>query len=89
MYSTTTFLIKKQHKNPLNLYIVKQFVPFSLHQLCKLALLKVKKREDKKGKTQTKKGGQSVDGRGQISVDHNNKTTLSIMMPHPIFKLST
>jgi hypothetical protein len=48
----------------------------------------VKQRKDKKGKTQ-KKGGQSVGARGQISVDHNNKTTLPIMMPHPIFKLST
>jgi hypothetical protein len=47
---------KKQHKNPLNLYIVKQFVPFCLQQLCKLALLKMKERKDKKGKTPKKKG---------------------------------
>ncbi len=63
---------------------MKQFVPFCLQQLCKL-----ERKEKEKKKTQKKKGGQSVGARGQISLDHNNKTTLSIMMPRPIFKFST
>jgi hypothetical protein len=67
MYSTKTFLIKKQHKNPLNLYIVKQFVPFCLfclQQLCNLALLKMKERKDKNGKTQ-KKGDKALVQEGK------------------------
>jgi hypothetical protein len=64
---------------------VKQFVPFCLQQLCKLE----RKEKEEKKKHKKKKGGQSVGARGQISLDHNNKTTLSIMMPRPIFKLST
>jgi len=49
----------------------------------------MKERKDKKKENRKKKWGQSVGARGQISIDHNNKTTWSIMMPHPIFKLST
>jgi hypothetical protein len=64
-----------------------QFVLFCLNNYASLQYSRWKKEKIQKEK-QKKGGGQSVGARGQISVNHN-KTTLSIMIPRPIFKLST